>query len=108
MATLTVQHPKRVANELVMAAADEEGDEYSNTGNEMLLIENGSASPITLTVPTPYTVDGLDVDDREITIPAGESHLLGPFPQAYYNDTNGKVQLEYSAHADVSVAVIGL
>jgi len=106
MATLTVQHPSRSANAITQPAAEAGGDVFPNTGKELLLIKNGSASPITLTIATPATVDGLAVSDRTVAIPAGETHLLGPFPTSYYNNASGQVALTYSDATSVTVAVL--
>jgi len=106
MADLTPVSPDRAANALAMEDA-EASDQFVTTGKELVLITNGGASPVTLTVTTTATVDGEAVADKEIEIPAGETHLLGPWPKAYYGDAEDKVTLGYGgAHADVDVAVI--
>jgi len=55
---------------------------------------------------TQQTVDGEAIADKTIVIPAGERHLVGPFPKTVYNDSNGRVQLSYSSETDIEVAVI--
>lgn len=108
MATLTAVSPERAANELEAVAAAAGGDEFANTGGgrRLLVIENGSGSPMTLTVTTQATVDGEAADDKTIAVPAGERHLIGPFPASIYNDGDGNVQLAYSDETSVTVAVI--
>ncbi len=109
MADITAQTAARSANELTMASAAAGGDTFTNTGIELLLIINGSGSPITLTVTTPQTVDSeadLAVADLAIVIPAGEQHLIGPFPKAHYNNSSDQVSLSYSAVTSVTLAVI--
>ena len=106
MATLTAKGAARTANKITQAAADVAGDDFVTTGAEAVLIENGSASPITVTVVTPATVDGLAVADREIIIPAGEMHLCGPWPRGVYGDANHKVSLTYSDVTSLTVAVL--
>jgi len=108
MAVLTKQTASRSANAITMAAAAAGGDKFDNTGSELVLIKNGSGSPVTLTITTPATMDGLAVTDRTVAIPAGEMHLLGPWPTKYYNDSNGQVSLGYSAETSVEVAIIGV
>ena len=44
--------------------------------------------------------------DKTITIPAGERHLIGPFPTTVYNDGDAKVALAYEDHTDIEVAII--
>ncbi len=106
MADLTVVSPARAANALTGESAAAGGDAFANTGKELLVIENGSGSPINLTAVTQQEVDGEAVDDKVITIPAGERHVLGPWPTSIYSDGDSKVQLEYSAVTSVTVSVI--
>ena len=75
MADLTVVSPARAANPLTGESAAAGGDAFANTGKELLVIENGSGSPINLTVVTQQEVDGEAVDDKGIAIPAGERHV---------------------------------
>jgi len=108
MALQTPVPPLRLANILTFVAADVAGDEFVNTGKELILVQhtNGAGSSVTLTVTTSATVDGEAVADRVITIGPGETHLLGPWPQQWYNDANAKVQLAWSAVTDITLAVI--
>lgn len=107
MATLTVQSAKREANALTFAAASAGGDDFSNSGSERVLLKNDSVGDVTVTFVTHITVDGLAVADLQITVPAGEMHLLGPFPRSTYNNpSTGRVEMTYSSSTDVSVAVI--
>jgi hypothetical protein len=110
MATLTVQTPARSANALSLAAAEELGDEWVNTGKEMLLVNHtdGAGADAALTVTTQMEVDDEAVADKEIAIAKGTMQLLGPFPAAIYNDDDQKVQIGYDDHTDLEVAVIRL
>ncbi len=106
MAVLNVQQAKRAANSIVMASADTNGDSWANTGSEALLVENASGAAVTLTFTTTATVDGLPVQDLQVVVPNGETHLLGPFPPSVYNDPDGNAQVSYSAATGVKVAVV--
>jgi len=108
MATLTPVAPDRAANQIAGQAAAAGGDDFVNDGKKLLLIEhtNGVGSDVDLTVTTTKTVDGEAVADKTITIPAGERHLIGPFPTTVYNDGDAKVALAYEDHTDIEVAII--
>lgn len=108
MPLLTPISPARSANALSMIAANAGGDEFQNSGKELLLVThtNGGGSNVTLTIETQATVDSEDVADKAITIAPGTTHLLGPFPVGIYNDGNGRVQLTYSAATDITVKPI--
>ena len=84
------------------------GDAFLNTGREFIEIANGSGSSINVTIATQSTVDGLAVADRVVAVGAGETKKIGPFPKGAYNDSDGKVQVTYSAAGSVTIAVFNL
>jgi len=108
MAVLTVQTVSRSGLQPSLAAAAGGGDSFANTGNEFVYISNGGGGSITLTIVTQSTVDGQAVADRTVSVPAGESRFVGPFPTSHYNDANGRVQLTYSGVTSVTVAICKL
>jgi len=98
-----------------MTSAAVGGDTFPNTGKEVLVIENTNASPMTLTIATTLTVDGLAVTDQTATIPATTGkQVIGPFPLGWYNDqqatvppvSGGNVNLTYSSVTGVKVKVL--
>lgn len=106
MALLTALQSARAANPITFAAADAAGDSFANTGREALLVQNNDVGARTVTVVTQATVDGLAVADLQITVPAGELHLIGPFAKGVYDDVNGEVQITYNDATNVNVAVV--
>ena len=85
------------------AAASVSGDTFVNSGAEMFAVFNGDASPKTVTFETVITIDGFAVPDRSVTIPNGETWLIGPFPPAIYGNV---VSVTYSAVTSVEVKVL--
>lgn len=108
MATVTPVSQSRSANAVTLAAASAGGDEFANTGKELLVVQhtNGAGSAVTLTIVTQTTSDGLALADKTVAIDPGELHVLGPFPKGIYNDANGKVQLTWSAVTDIEIGVV--
>lgn len=111
MALLTVVQSKRADNGINLAgvAAAAGGDTFPTTGVEALVIRNGGAGAITLTVITPGNLDGLAIADLTASIGVGETRMLGPFAPAVYaadGQPGGNVALGYSAVASVTVAVV--
>ena len=106
MALLNAQQAKRAANPLTLSPADPAGDSWANTGAEALLVENTGTASVTITFSTYKQVDGLDVADLQVAVPAGETHLLGPFPTDVYNDPDGNAQVSYSSTSGVKVALV--
>lgn len=90
------------------AAANADGNYFTNTGAEIVLVKNGGGSPITVTVVTQNTSDGLAVADRTVSVAAGGSIALGCWPRTIYNDANARVQLTYSGVTSVTVKVLSV
>lgn len=107
MATYTVQAADRagvVPTQNAVAASDQ----FPNDGHTMLWIENGSGSPLTVTIVTPGTIDGQAVSDRDVTIADGAIKVIGPFPRNVYNDSDGLVTVEFDETTSVTAAAISV
>ncbi len=108
MADLNVQAISLTGLKETLAAAAEAGDAFLNSGRELLHVKNGSAVEVTVTVDSQAPCNqGFD-HNVAVAIPAGEERLIGPFPKARFNNTAEKVQVAYSAVADVTVAAVRL
>ncbi|MEV1168612.1 hypothetical protein [Nonomuraea sp. NPDC049784] len=90
-----------------LVAASVDGNAFDHTERRMLLIKNSNGAPATATVQIPATVEGQDVVDRPVTVPANESLLLPPF-SAVYRQANGKVYIDYTDPAGLTVGVLEL
>ena len=87
-------------------AADSGGDVFANTGQELVVIDNQSGAPVTVTFVTPAIVDDLSVPDKLMVVPAGGRRIIGPFPNAFYTNSIGLLSITYSAVASVFVLVL--
>lgn len=72
-----------------------------NNGSAFLHVNNVIASPCTVTIDVPATVDGLTVADRTVIVPASELEVIGPFPPSQYNDSNGQVKFTFDQAAEI-------
>lgn len=110
MATLTVQDMDASGLEPSYDAADAAGDEFEWEQHAFLHVKNGDGSPHTVTVAEQRTVDipGYTQADLEVTVPAGEERMIGPFSRQAYQDSDGMVQVSYDAVTDVTLAAIAL
>ncbi len=82
---------------------------FTNSGKEFLWVahDNAGGTDSDLTITTHKTIDGEAVADKVVTIGAGETHLVGPFPTSIYNDANGEVTITLDGgYADISLWVI--
>ncbi|MEU7911319.1 hypothetical protein [Microbispora bryophytorum] len=95
------------ALDAAVVAANADGNSFDHTGRRMLLLSNGSDAPAAVTVQIPAMVEGQDVVDLPVTVPANDSLLLPPF-SAVYRQPNGKVYIDYADVTDLSVAVLEL
>lgn len=94
----------RYDNLLTAAAAG--GDTCATGAGVLLVVKNGDASPHTVTLVTPQTVDGdLGVTDRAVTVAAGATSLI-PVTDRYRDPATGRCAITYDAVTSVTVGVI--
>lgn len=95
-----------VAKSLV--AADVAGDKFKNKGNEFLIVNNGSASSITVTIDSVKNCSyGFDHNVAVIVV-AGAEVNIGKFSPARFNDEEGYVSVAYSEVTSVTIGVLEL
>lgn len=82
------------------------GDEFANEGTTFILLKNLGGSARTVTIITPYTVDGLPLEEQIISVPATSTRFVGPFSPEAYNDANGNVQMTYDSDTSLFVYVM--
>jgi len=88
------------------ATAAASGDYFANDGQTFLIVKNGDASDHTVTAAIQASVDGVTPTGAAHNIVAGHTAILGPFPTGIYNDTNGRVQLSYSATTSMTCMAV--
>lgn len=104
MATLTVSPTARTGLLTTGVTPGGSGDEWANTGVEMILVKNGSLASINVTLDIKVTVDGAAVTDPVVAVAAGATKIIGPFPPSFYTDsTTGRAKATCSATTDVEI-----
>jgi hypothetical protein len=110
MATLTVQTAVIAGTAVTFAAAAGGGDQFANSGNERVIIKNGSGAPITVTFDSPTTCSfGTTANaahDLAVSVAAGAETMVGPLSTDKFNDANGNVQITYSGVTSLTIAVV--
>lgn len=91
----------------IALAAEQNGDTanghyYLNSGKTLLLVRNANAGAQNVTIQVQGKVDGQSATDRVISIPAGETHVLGPYDVANYGS---QVEVDV-AHVDLKLRAI--
>ncbi len=101
--------PGRAGADLVGTAADVSGDTWANGGSDYVVVKNGAGSPITVTLNIQAAAaDGVlgTITDPTVTVGAGVTKIIGPFPPGMYNDANGIAGITYSSITTVTVTVL--
>ena len=62
-----------------------------NDGRVWLEAASTAGSATVITVETPGTVDGLAVADLTVSVPTNATRIIGPFPPAIYNQSDGSL-----------------
>ena len=107
MALLNPQAINLSGTTINFASASSGGDQFPNTGRELLLVRNGGTSAITVTVTSQGRYRGVPFSNVVLNVPAsGGEVIAGPFPPEVFNDTSGRVSVSYSAVTSVTVAVL--
>lgn len=114
MAVLTVQNIVETGLAVSTTAAAVGGDKFDNPTDERtyLQVTNGGGGSINVTITKQQSTlnapgyGALALADRVVAVGAGATRLIGPFPAALYNDTNGQVNVAYSGVTSVTVAAI--
>jgi hypothetical protein len=67
-----------------------------NDGRIYVEIESTDAGSQTVGFAIPGLVDGEPVDDKTVTVPAGEIRVAGPWPRRTYNQSDGSLNINPS------------
>ncbi len=94
------------------AAADSgDGDQFKNTGREIIHIKNDGGGTIVVTIPTPATASGgLLIEDKTYTLLTTEEIFIGQLDPAIFNQPPssadaGNVYIEYDIVTSVTLAI---
>src|SRR5687768_15002057 len=88
----------------VAVAAAGGGDSAPCGPGRALVVINGGGASVTVTVASPGTVSGLDVENPAVVVSAGDTGIL-PLPRLLAG-ANGRAAITYSGVTSVSVAVV--
>jgi hypothetical protein len=85
------------------------GMRISPGGRLVFLVSNQDASSHTVTLRLPPPPDVSDATDRTVTIPAGSSRLIGPFPGDLYTQPTAADPLDVGfIHLDFDSALLNV
>lgn len=104
---LTVQRGGYTGSQVVFTAVTASNDAIAPSQGRALLVNNASASPLVITIPSNLTQDALVLPDRTVTVPAGQIWQLsfGALPKEGLQ-SDGTVWLNYGATATITAAYV--
>ena len=79
-----------------------------NSGRTHIRVRRTGVTPSTLTIITPKTVDGLAIADREVVMPVTNGAVWegAGYNPSIYNDSDGKMAIQFSAADDIELSVV--
>jgi hypothetical protein len=89
-----------------------DGHKFALNGDEVLVVKNSGASSRNFIVHMPRNVEGQDVPDRTIAIPAGATRYVGDLEPGIYGQPSGAdrgmayVNYDATAPAEVNLIVL--
>lgn len=98
----------KAATFTLVAPTATHGNKFVNDGKTFLRVQNGSASPITVTIDVTAQVDGLSVPDLVVTVAATgdaaglDDQLIGPFT-TNFQQSDANVWVVCSSVATVKI-----
>ena len=93
-------------NDPVYVACTGGGDAVLNSGHTFLHVVNGHSGAWVVTVNSIQACSqGFD-HDVEVSVPAGEERMIGPFDRGRFNDANGKLAITYDGVTALTIAAI--
>ena len=109
MATeLTVQEISLDGLTPTFSAADANGNYFSGSGKEFVYVKNGGSSAITVTIASQQPCNQGEIHNVEVSVAASGEAMIGPLPEARFEDSSGHINISYSDVTSVTVAVIRL
>jgi len=105
MAQLSVQQIAKTGLNPSLAAANAGGDTFKTNEKTFLVVKNGGASPITVTIDSKTNCDQGYDHDLEVSVPAGEERWIGIFERHRFS---GTVAVSYSDVTSVTVGAFSL
>ena len=107
MAALAKQVISQAGVAQALAAASAGGDTLPCEAGTVLVAENTTGAPITVTAATPAQTAGLAVAEEAIVVAANSTVIAGPFPAEIFGDpADGQCHLTYSTEVGLNVGAL--
>ncbi len=104
--TITAQTPTPAGDAIVDEPANVDGNRVDLAAGRRLLKVKAGGTAVTVTLPTPGTVDGLPIGDRSVAVPINSERII-VLTRALRQD-DGTALVNYSQVTGVTVAVLAI
>jgi hypothetical protein len=79
---------------------------FKNSGRSVLHAKKSGAGACTLTLKTPTQIQGLDITDPTVNVPASTGDvMIGPFPPSIFNDGANDMRFNLSEVTGLTFAI---
>lgn len=107
MANLSYQRVRPSGLDVVHSPVSAGGDLVPGSTTGCVVVTNGSAAAVTVTVSVPGTTEfGLPEPDLTVSVPANDVAFIGPMSQGLVDPELNGVQITCSSTASVTIAAI--
>lgn len=86
---LAVTPISRDGVDVTVTAGIADGHKFVNDGATFIEVKNNDASPRTITIITPQTTSDLAIEDKAVSVAAGETLRMGRYPPNIFNKQSG-------------------
>lgn len=77
---------------------------FSNTGKEVLYVKNTTGLTCVVDITRTGLVDGASPAARQVSVATAKEFAIGTFEPRDFNDTDGKVRMQFDQAVDVVIA----
>lgn len=89
-----------------LAAITDQDNTFDNDGKTYMEVDNASGGNLTVIISGQVDLQHGISADETVVIPTGETHLIGPFPERFYNtDGANEVAVNFSTTTSVTVGI---
>lgn len=96
-----------VADTSAEAVDNANGNDFANDGKTVMVVENGSGGSLTVTLSLPAgPKTANEAITKTLAVADGKEAHFGPFQLSLYNQSNGRVNVDWSTGTSVTAAII--
>ncbi|NOK59123.1 MAG: hypothetical protein GFH27_549283n417 [Chloroflexi bacterium AL-W] len=106
--TLATQTIRVIGTEPVWTSAEADGHKVEGSGGVFIYVRNTGSATRSITIPTTFSVVGLDLVDAGGDVLAGEDRIFGSFRGDIFNQDDGTVHIDIDDPTDVQIAAFKL